>query len=199
MPPATNITTEGVEADDDASNNEANECEDMVSMSPDPIDIVKDNLEKYSAQHIKMVAAARQLYVKIERPGGKQFRQWVAKGIIRGTNVNTEGIDNALAVRGEDVGAIQGAVTRARTQSIIDNAIQPPLIIPEHAFTITMSAGIFFVNSLPFYITLLREIRFNIITILRSWDATNIVEGVITSTSIVCNRGIIITELHINE
>lgn len=73
----------------------------------------------------------------------------------------------ALKIWGPNIAALKGKTTRKMPEPVVGDNVQIPKEICELHHIISMSIDIFFVNGIPFFITLSRSIYFTTVTHLK--------------------------------
>ena len=119
-----------------------------------------DATEGMTRSDVMRAGTARRLQQTMGFPSDADFDGMVRGHMLRDCSVQTRDISNAKAIFGPSVDAVRGKTTRRNPQPARSHYVEVPRIIRERNRLIDISADIFFVNGLPFFVTQSRRLRF---------------------------------------
>jgi hypothetical protein len=100
------------------------------------------------------------MYKTLIYPSMKDFKWVIHRNQIKDCPMTIQDIDVAMNIWGKNIAALKGKTTRSKTHPVARDCVKVPkelLKLQKEAFLIT---DIFFVNNIPFFLTLSREICF---------------------------------------
>ena len=123
------------------------------------VDTIEENKKVFTARKFLQTKTTRELYGMIGVPSTKDYIGAVANKLILNIKVTVENIKNAEMIFGKDLGAIMGKTTRNRPAPVVSDVILLlPNILRAHK-NVVLSADIFFVNGIAFFITISQHIK----------------------------------------
>jgi hypothetical protein len=125
------------------------------------VNMVENNKSKYVVRDYTRAKLARKIQVLVGRPELKDFLHYLDGNSLPNCPITRQDAINAHAIFGCDVGSIKGKNTRRKLKGILDAvANNLPKEIMEHYHDITLCIYIMFVNRIPFFLSISRNIRF---------------------------------------
>ena len=154
---------------------------------------VKDNEAVYTKRELTNARKAIDLYHAIGRPGYKVFYDTLQKGLIRNCAITVQDAKNAFQIYGPDEGALMGKTTRETPKRVDTNALyQIPIEFMETHKHVTLAVDILFFDSIPFLLTISRDLHFHTIEKLADRENKTILDGLKRVISIYNARGFFI-------
>ena len=124
---------------------------------------VADNKKHYSKQQIKEADMAAELYGTVTYHSVADYIWAIHSDQIKEFPVTVQDIDVTIAIWGKDIFAIKGKTTRKKKIPVTEDLIQVPKELINIHRDIFMTADIFFVNAIPFFLTLSIKICFTMV------------------------------------
>jgi Reverse transcriptase (RNA-dependent DNA polymerase) len=141
--------------------NEAHdEVEDTGHYDVNLVNTVEDNRIKYSDRDYSKAVLARKVQKIIGRPSTKTFLDIVDKNLLPNCPVKREDIVAAEKIFGPEVGSLMGKTVRKTPKPVQPTYTSIPATIMSRYQEVTLAGDIMFVNKLPFFVTISRNIRF---------------------------------------
>ena len=132
-------------------------------------------------------------------PSTQDFMTAVQHNLIPNIKVTVQDIKNAELIFGKDLGAIQGKSTRSRPAPVLSDHIElPPDVLTAHN-RITLGADIFFVNKIPFFITVSHNIKFITGDRLQNRKETTIVSALLKVCALYSKRGFTVSRCNMDN
>ena len=154
---------------------------------------VKENESIYSKRDLMNAKKAINLYHAIGRPGYKAFYDTLQKGLIRNCAITLQDAKNAFQIYGPDEGAIMGKTTREKPQRVdINELYQLPIDFITKYRHVTLAIDILFFDTIPFLLTISRDVHFHTIEKLPDRENKTILAALQRVISIYNARGFFI-------
>jgi hypothetical protein len=136
------------------------------------VKMVESNMRLYSKRQVAHANKARSLYASLGFPSQKDFMWILRSNQIRDSPVRVEDAMVAYKIWGPSVAALKGKTVRKRPEPVKTDIVSIPKEICELCKEVTLTIDIFFVNKIPFFLTLSRVLYFTTVTHLpdRSLD-----------------------------
>jgi Reverse transcriptase (RNA-dependent DNA polymerase) len=160
------------------------------------VNTVKANKEGFSKRQLKGAAAAKELYSKLMYPSLKDFKWAVASNQIKNCPVKAEDIDVAQMVWGKDIIALKGKTVRRKPTPIVGSTMKVPAEFLKLHKNVTISIDIFYVQGIPFFLTLSRKIDFMTATHLENRKIKTIYKAFREVYAFYKRRGFTIQTVH---
>ena len=123
---------------------------------------VAEQRKMFSRRDVKAADTAREQYRKLGRPSEADFISYLTKNAIQNCPVTPDDARRATIIYGPEVAAQKGKTTRSaaapRTPTFVAQPIPAPIL--EHPRKVTICADFFFVQGLPFFHTISRNIGY---------------------------------------
>jgi hypothetical protein len=120
------------------------------------VNTVSENKAGFTKRQIKEAEVARSLYSKLNYPSWKDFK-WIIRP------VTVDHVDAALKIWRKNVAALKGKTTRTKPDPVARDFVKVPVELLKLHKEVYITADLFFVNKIPFFLTLSRKICFTAI------------------------------------
>jgi hypothetical protein len=124
------------------------------------INTVSDNKKGFTKRQIKGAEQARTLYATLGYPSIKDFKWVIQSNQIKDCPVTVQDVITAHKIWGKNIAALKGKTTRQKSLHVARDFVKAPSHLLKLHRDVTLSADIFFVNKIPFFLTLSRKICF---------------------------------------
>jgi hypothetical protein len=124
------------------------------------INTVSRNMEGFTKRQIQRAEVARTLYATLSYPSWKDFAWIIRSNQIKDCPVTVADVDVAFKIWGKNVAALKGKTTRTKPLPVATDFVKIPKEILDLHRDVSLTADIFFVNKIPFFLTLSRNICF---------------------------------------
>jgi len=123
------------------------------------IPTIEANYDNFTAHDIKRATLARNIQT-MTNLSEKDFKHLVSTNKLRDCDVTTREITNARLNFGRDLPGLRGKTRRRKPKRVEVNLVEIPRDFMNLYKNITLTADVFFVNGIPFFLTLSRQVRF---------------------------------------
>ena len=118
---------------------------------------VTDNKKHYIKLHIKAEDMSEELYEIVTYTYVADHRWVIKSNQIKDSHVTVQDTYVAIAIWGKYIFALKINTTRKKKILVIEELIQFPKELIKHHRDIVMTADILFVNTIPFFLTIIRK------------------------------------------
>jgi hypothetical protein len=160
------------------------------------VNTVSGNKEGYTQRQIKGAESARILYAKLGYPSTKDYKWIVQSNQIKDCPVTVQDVDASNKIWGKNIAALKGKTTRTKPIHVARDFIKVPKELLQLHKEVFLTCDIFFVNKVPFFITLSRKICFTAVNHLANRKVKNIYKAFEEIYKFYLNRGFRITIVH---
>jgi hypothetical protein len=157
---------------------------------------VADNKISYTKRTYKQAMLARKVQNMIGRPSLKAFLKIVENNLLKNCRISQEDVLVAEDILGPNLGSLKGKTVRPGGTHVRTEYHGVPHGIMEMHQDVTLCAGIMFVNQIPFFISISRNIKFGMIKVLQNRKNRTILQAFKNVNAIYNNRGFRITMSH---
>lgn len=157
------------------------------------VNTVEENLSMYTKRQIKEAEAARTLYKTLNYPSIKDFKWIVRSNQIKNCPVTCDHIDVAQKIWGKSIAALKGKTTRRKPIPVAPDTVKIPRELMKLHQDVYLTIDIFFVNQIPFFLTLSRKINYTTVSHLANRKSTSVFEAFKGIYSFYLQRGFRIT------
>ena len=122
---------------------------------------VRGNYEGFTKKEVLRAREARRLQGLVGSPSEKDFKGMVSGNLIKNCPIDGVDISNARTIFGPDLKGVRGKTVRRKPQPVTEEdyvAIPRETVLRNRV--ITLSADVFFVDGIPFLLTLSRGVKF---------------------------------------
>ena len=160
------------------------------------LNTVSGNKEGFSQRQIRGAELAKALYAKLGYPSLKDFKWVIQSNQISDCPVTVNDIDVADKIWGKNIAALKGKTTRTKTTHVAKDFVKIPKELLKLHKEVFLTADIFFVNKIPFFLTLSRKICFTAVNHLADRKVATIFKAFQEIYKFYLNRGFKITNVH---
>jgi hypothetical protein len=126
----------------------------------DFVNTVSEIKEGFTKRQIKSAELARTLYKTLSYPSMKDFKWVIQSNQIKDCPVTVQYIDVARKIWGKNIAALKGKTTRSNSIPAARDYVKVPMELMKVHKEVLLTTDIFFVNNIPFFLTLSRKICF---------------------------------------
>ncbi|KAG7373305.1 reverse transcriptase RNA-dependent DNA polymerase [Nitzschia inconspicua] len=157
---------------------------------------VRENKTRFTRREVDAADRARDLYVKLHRPGQDQFEDLLAHNRIRNCPITVDDARRAITIYGPEVPSLQGKTTKGPSSHVPSIVlVDIPLILKDHP-RVTLAMDLFFVQGNKFFHTISRDIRFRTVAPIEDRSKRSILRETLGVTDMYANRGFTVTDIH---
>jgi hypothetical protein len=127
------------------------------------VNTVSKNKAGFTKRQIKEVEVAQSLYSKLNDPSWKDFKWIIRSNQIKDCPVTVNHIDTALKIWFKNVAALKGKTTWMIPDLVARDFVKVPVELLKLHKEVYVTANRFFVNKIPFFLTLSHKICFTAI------------------------------------
>jgi hypothetical protein len=158
------------------------------------VSTVETNRTKYADRDYSRAILARKVQVLVGRPELKDFLRYIEGKSLRNCPITRQDAVNAHAILGRDLGSIKGKTTRRSIKGILRSVANniPKSILSQYR-DITLCIDIMFVNRIPFFMSMSRNLRFITCEVLDNREQASLIKALQRINGIYRKRGFRIT------
>ena len=125
------------------------------------IETVRKNYEGFTREQVTRAAEARDAMAMMAHPMEEKFKKHVVSSahVVRNFNLSLQDIANANALFVPNRGSLKGKTIRRKPGKVRPEYVSIPRAFYERIKNVTLAADVMFVNGLPFFVTLSRDIK----------------------------------------
>jgi hypothetical protein len=127
------------------------------------VNTVSENKAGFTKRQIKEAEVAPSLYSKLNYPSWKDFKWIIRSNQIKDCPVTVDHINTALKIWGKNVAALKGKTTWTKPDPVARDFVKVPVELLKLHKEVYITANLFFVNKIPFFLTLSHKICFTAI------------------------------------
>ena len=124
------------------------------------VNTVTENMQDFTKRQIQRAEVARALYRKLGFPSTKDFKWVVMSNQIRDCPVTVSDIEVATKIWGKDIAMLKGKTVKKKPLPVVKDIVKVPKEFIKLHRNVTLGVDIFFLNKIPFFISLSRVIYF---------------------------------------
>jgi hypothetical protein len=122
------------------------------------VNTVSENEEGFTKRQIKGAETARALYTTLSYPSMKDFKWMIRSNHIKDCPVTVQGVDVTITIWGKNIAALKGNTMRSKTNPVARDYVKVPMELLKLHKEVFLTTDIFFVNKLPFFLTVARSV-----------------------------------------
>jgi hypothetical protein len=157
------------------------------------VQTVQENESGYSKRQLDRAKEARSLYAKVGHPSTKDFKAMVRNNMIMNCPINVDDIERAEKVYGKNIAALKGKTTKTSPNPVVTDYVEVPPGIMEANSKVVLTADVFFVNKLPFFMSISRDIAFTTAEHITRRTKSVLLRSVLKVKAIYNNRNFQVT------
>jgi hypothetical protein len=128
------------------------------------VETVESNMQLFSKRQIDRANKARSLYASLGFPSRHDFLWILRFNQIKDCPVTVDDAMVAYKIWGPSIAALKGKTVRKHPEPVKFETVPIPKEIRELHKEVTLAIDIFFVNTIPFFVTLSRSLYFTTVT-----------------------------------
>jgi hypothetical protein len=160
------------------------------------VETVSGNKVSFTKRAIKGAEAARTLYSTLSYPSWPDFKWVIRSNQIKDCPVTIEDANNAYQIWGTNIAALKGKTTRRKPAPVAPSYVKIPKEFLNLHGDVFLTLDIFFVNKLPFLLTLSRKICYTTVQHLGGQTVSEIFKSFKAVYQHYIRRGFRITTVH---
>jgi hypothetical protein len=163
------------------------------------VNTVSENKEGFTKRQIKSAELARNLYKNLSYPSMKDFKWVIKSNQIKDCPVTVQDIDVARKIWGKNIAALKGKTTRSKSIPVARDYVKVPMELMNLHKEVFLTTYIFFVNNIPFFLTLSRKICFTAVNHLADRTVPHIFKAFKEMYQFYLQRGFLIKTVNADD
>jgi hypothetical protein len=161
------------------------------------VETVSRNKQGFTKRQIKGVEAAWALYATLSYPSWNDYKWVIRSNQIKDCPVTVQDVDVAHTIWGKNIAALKGKTTRRKPDPVARrDFVKVPVEFLNMHREVFLTVDIFFVNKIPFFLTLSRKICFTAVNHLADRTVLQIFQAFKEQYQYYLHRGFRITTVH---
>jgi hypothetical protein len=160
------------------------------------VNTVSENNTGFTKRQIKCAEIAQNLYKTLSYPSMKDFKLVIRSNQIKDCPVTIQDIDFAMNIWGKNIAALKGKTTQRKTHPVARDFVKVTKELFKLHKEVFLKTDIFFVNKIPFFLTLSRNICFTAVNHLADKTVPQIFKAFKEMYQYYLQRGFHITTVH---
>jgi hypothetical protein len=157
------------------------------------VNTVASNKTKYTERAYSRAVLARRLQRIIGRPSTRTFLRIVDDNLLPNCPITRKDILAAEHIFGPDVGSLKGKTVRRGAPHVDICTVDIPASLISQYREVVLAADVMFVNNIPFFVTILRDIKFGTTKVLSNQKTPALKKALTQVLSIYKQRSFIVT------
>ncbi len=153
------------------------------------VNTVASNKANYTNRAYARATLVRNIQKMIGRPSTKDFIKIIEMNLLPNCPVTREDVIIAEKIFGPDVGSLKGKTVRRSTKHVEVAAAPVPAELMSQYRSVTVGADIMFVNKLPFFVTISRNLKFGAAVLIADQKHETLVKAVRDVHNVYKKRG----------
>jgi hypothetical protein len=152
----------------------------------------------WTKRQIDAADEARRIYRIAGRPSEEEFEWYLRSNFIRNSPITPDDAKRALAIYGPDVATLKGKTRRGADAPHVPSfkAIPIPAPILLHHRDVTLCADFLFVQGIPFFHTISRNIRYRTLASVPDRSKKTILHETKRAINLYSSRGFVVHGMH---
>jgi hypothetical protein len=160
------------------------------------VNTVSENKTGFTKRQIKCAEIARNLYKTLSYPSMKDFKWEIRSNQIKDCPVTIQDIDVTTKIWGKNIAALKGNTNRSKMHPVARDYVKVPKELLKLHKEVFLTTDIFFVNKIPFFLTLSCKICFTAVNHLADRTVPQIFKAFKEMYQYYLQRGFHITAVH---
>jgi hypothetical protein len=153
------------------------------------VNTVAENRTNYTNRAYDRAVLARNIQKMVGRPSTQEYLQIVERNMLPNCPVTREDFMNAEKIFGPDLGSLKGKTVRRASEHVDITTVPVPSGLMSNYQNVTIGADIMFVNKLPFFVTMSRNIKFSTAVLITDQKHETLMKSVRDVRNIYNKRG----------
>jgi hypothetical protein len=153
------------------------------------LDTVANNRTSYTNRAYSRAVLARNIQKIIGRPSVRDYINIVERNLLPNCPITSSDIIAAEKIFGPDIGSLKGKTVRRNTAHVECATVPVPAELMSQHRDVVLGADIMFVNKLPFFVTISRNIKFTTAALLMDQKHETLVKTIRNVQRIYKKRG----------
>ena len=162
------------------------------------VNTVDDNKSNYTNRDYLRAVLARKIQKTIGRPSTKDFIRIIDNKLLPNCPITQDDIIAAEHIFGPDIGSVNGKTVRRTGEQVQARITNIPIMIMSRYRDVVLGADIMYVNKIPFFMSISRNIRFATSEVLPNRTTKSILAAVKRIHRVYCQRGFRITQMNMD-
>jgi hypothetical protein len=162
------------------------------------VNTVATQKKLFTPRQVQAADAARDLYRMLGRPSEQTFQHILRNNLLHNCPVTPTDASRALTIYGKDVPYLKGTTTKTVAAPHIPayEAVPLPPPVLQHHLNVTLCADFFYVQRIPFFHTISRNIGYRTATLVPDRHHDTILLSLQPVLQTYSTRGFTVTNLH---
>jgi hypothetical protein len=160
------------------------------------VNTVSENKTGFTRRQIKCAEIARNLYKTLSYSSMKDFKWVIRSNQSKDCPVTIQDIYVATKICGKNIATLKGKTTRSKTHPVAGGYVKVPKELLKLHKEVFLTTDIFFMNKIPFFLTLSRNICFTAVNHLADRTVPQIFKAFKEIYQYYLHRGFHITTVH---
>ena len=124
------------------------------------IQTVRGNYEGYTPRKVKQARVAREAKAMMGNPSEATLKDAVSSGAVDNLPIDRTDVSNSARMFGPALQDLRGKTTRRKPERVEESKVVVPRAVAQRLKYLTLAADVFFVDKIPFLITMSRQLQF---------------------------------------
>jgi hypothetical protein len=157
---------------------------------------VTENKQLYSKREQKAAIQARTSQNIMMFPSTRQYMNIADKNLLRNNPVERADIVAAEDIYGSNIGSLKGKTVTLKALPVDGRIAGVPQAIRDKFQSVTLSLDLFFINKIPFFLTISHGLHFGTVETIRSRHIDLVLQGVKQVIGHYARRGFRVDAIH---
>jgi hypothetical protein len=161
------------------------------------VSTVSKNKEGFTKRKIKGAETARSLYTTLSYPSIKDFNWVIRSNQIKDCPVTVQDVNVAITIWGKNIAAFKGKNTRSKTNPVARDYVKVTMELLKLRKEVFLTTNIFFMDNIPFFLTLSGKICFTAVNHLADRTAPKIFKAFKDMYQYYLQQGFHVSTVHV--